>query len=314
MDQQPDFDPAPDDPAIAALLAFPPVVRRNRRHDGWTPLHQRGFIAWLALTGNVDKAAQAVGRTLSGAWTVRRSAGAEGFAGAWEAALALFHARRRAAQHERLRAPPAGERHTPRHAREQREAQAFRRGAAVRGAGVYTAAGEEAADEAEVEAFLADLLKRYLIKLRAERRARLEGRIVEADFYVRQLTCIELMLDIGGRTAAVLELFHRRGLDPIGIAATPGSTLLERARRAFWQEQGEADRPPPAPLGTHNAHYTTGRDEYDPERDGDRKDWERRQEEKRRLAAEAQREWEARARAEAGTPWGENDNGGEDGE
>src|SRR5690349_2633291 len=110
MDQQPDFDPAPDDREIAALLAFPPVARRNKRHDGWTPAHQRGFVAWLALTGNVDKAAQAVGRTQSGAWTVRGSAGAEGFAEAWEAALALFHARRRATTHAALRAPPSGER------------------------------------------------------------------------------------------------------------------------------------------------------------------------------------------------------------
>ncbi len=79
------------------------------------------------------------------------------------------------------------------------------------------------------------------------------------------------MLDIGGRTAAVLELFHKQGLDAIGIAATPGSVLLEKARRAFWQEKGEADRPPPAPLGRHDARSATGRDDYDPERDGERK-------------------------------------------
>jgi hypothetical protein len=307
MEQEPDW--AADDPEIAALLTFTPVVRKNIRHDGWTPWHQRGFIAWLAATGNVDKAAQAVGRTQSGAWTVRNSIGAEGFANAWEEALALFHARRRAAKQERLRAPPAGERHTPRRARDAREARIFREKAGHRGAGVYTAVGEEEADEAEIEAFLEDLLKRYLIKLRAERRTRLEGRIVEADFYVRQLTCIELMLDIGGRTAAVLELFHRQGLDPIGIAATPGSTLLERARRAFWLEKGEADRPPPAPLGRHDERSATGRDDYDHARDGDYEEWRRRQAEKQRLAAEAQREWEDRARRETGP---DNDNNDDD--
>ena len=86
MDKPPDFDPAPDDPEIAALLDFPSVVRKNKRHDGWSPLHQRGFIAWLALTGNVDKSAQAVGRTQSGAWGVRNAMGGAGFADAWEAA------------------------------------------------------------------------------------------------------------------------------------------------------------------------------------------------------------------------------------
>ncbi len=305
MDPLPDFDPAPDDPEIAALLTFIPVVRKNKRHDGWSLSHQRGFIAWLALTGNVDKAAQALGRTQSGAWGVRNAAGGGGFAAAWEAALALFHARRRAGKREALGEAPSGPRHTPRHAREAREAQMFgqrepfRGGTRFRGAGSRTPAGEPDLEEAEVEAFLDELLGRYLVKLRAERAARLDGRIVEADFCVRQLTCIELILDIGGRTQAVLELFHGQGLDPLRIAATPGSVLLEKARRAFWLEKGEADRPPPAPLGRHNAHYATGRDDYDPERDGDRKDWERRQKEKQRLAAEAQAEWEQRARAEA---------------
>lgn len=303
MEQEPDW--AGDDPEIAALLAFTPVVRKNVRHDGWTPAHQRGFIAWLAVCGNVDKAAQAVGRTQSGAWTVRNSIGAEGFARAWEDALALFHARRRGAKREELRAPPAGPRHTPRHARETREARAFRRGDPMRNgrprpAGVHTPVGEPDLDEAEKDELLEEIFRRYLLKLRAERECRLAGRIVEADFYVRQLTCIELMLDVGGRTAALLELFHREGLDATQVAATPGSVLLEKARRAFWQEKGEADRPPPALLGRHNDRYATGMEDYDPARDGDRADWERRQKEKQRLAAEAQKEWEDRARREAG--------------
>jgi hypothetical protein len=119
-------DPAAGDPDIAALLDFPPVERKNKRRDGWSPWHQRRFIAWLAVTGNVDKAAQAVGRTQSGAWGVRNAMGGEGFSQAWDAALDLFHARRRAGKLEELRAPPPGPRHTPRHAREMREAKAFR--------------------------------------------------------------------------------------------------------------------------------------------------------------------------------------------
>ena len=106
------------------------------------------------------------------------------------------------------------------------------------------------------------------------------------------------MLDIGGCTQQVLERMRLGDVHLVQLAATPGSTLLERTRRAYWLEQGEADRPPPAPLGKHNAHFATGRDEWDPERDGDRAEWERAQAEKQRLAAEAQAEWEARARAE----------------
>lgn len=280
-------DPAADDPDIAALLDFPAVERKNKRRDGWSPWHQRRFIAWLAACGNVDKAAQAVGRTQSGAWGVRNAMGGEGFSQAWDAALDLFHARRRAGNLEELRAPPAGPRHTPRHAREVREAQAFRE-------------KEAELDEAEHHKLMDQFLHRYVLKLQAERRARLEGRIVEADFYVRQLTCIELIIDVGGRTQQLLEGLSRSGHSLPQLAATPGSVLLEKTRRAFWLEQGEADRPPPAPLGRHTDAWATGRDDYDPASDGDRASWERAQAEKHRLAAEAQAEWEARARREAG--------------
>lgn len=289
MEQEPDW--AVDDPEIAALLTFTPVERKNKRHDGWSPAHQRGFVAWLAASGNVDKAAQAVGRTQSGAWTVRNSLGAEGFSDAWEAALALFHARRRAGKREELAAPPAGQRHTLRHARETREAQVFR--------GATPFAGNEPdLDDAERNEIFEEILTRYLQKLKAERQARLEGRIVEADFYVRQLTFIELVLDLGGRMQEALAGLGSFSCEALGVSATPGSTLLERARRAIWEEKGEADRPPPAPLGKHDDRAATGRDTYDPERDGDYKTWQLRRKEQQRLAAEAQEAWERRGRAE----------------
>lgn len=293
-------DPAADDPDIAALLAFPPVIRRNKRHDGWGPAEQKGFIAWLAATGNVDKAAQAVGRTQSGAWGVRNALGGDGFSEAWEAALDLFHGRRRAQKLDELAAPPAGPRHTPRRVREAREAKAFRRGAS-RGRGAAIPAEDEPPelDEAEKLELLEEIFKRYLIKLEGERTARLDGRIVEADFYVRQLTHIELILDVGGRVQELLDGLSWDGLHLVQVSATPGSAYMEKLRRAYWLEKGEADRPPPAPLGDHNERFSTGADAYDPERDGDFKTWERRQQEKQRLAAEAQREWEDRARAEA---------------
>lgn len=280
MDEEPDW--AADDPDIAALLTFTPVPRGVVRGDGWDPARQRGFIAWLAATGNVIAAARAVRRSESGAKQLRREDETGEFAAAWSKAVALHRSRNGVPDRG---APPA----PPRHARELRDARARRR----------EEEEEAELDEAEQAQLIGEILQRYSVKLQAERRARLEGRITEADFYVRQLTVIELILDIGGRTQALLEGFRKAGLPLPEAAATPGSTLLEKVRRAFWQEKGEADRPPPAPLGWHNDRYATGRPQYDPARDGDRGDWEREQEATRRLAAEAQAEWEARARREA---------------
>jgi len=289
MEQEQEPDWADGDAGIAALLDFEPVVRKNKRHDGWWPYHQRGFIAALARLGNVDLAAQSVERTSSGAWKVREAAGAESFADAWDGALALFHRRnpnlsRRGGRARPPWSDPAPPKPAPRPAREARA----------------RAAGEpEDMEDAERLALLDEIFRRYVLKLRAERECRLAGRIVEADFYVRQLTQIELILDVGGRMQMLLNGMSWDGLHLLQVSATPGSALLEKLRRAYWLEKGEADRPPPAPLGRHNERFATGEDRYDPERDGDRKAWEGRQAEKHRLAAEAQAEWEARAKAEA---------------
>jgi hypothetical protein len=280
MEQEPDW--AADDPEIAALLNFTPVERRIVRGDGWSPALQRGFIAWLARCGDVAEAARAVERSESGAKLLRKEDVAGEFKAAWDGALALHRRRRSRANAARA------------------EAHAAR----ARGERVLIGSELDMAEE-EKEELLDEILERYLVKIQAERNSRLEGRIVEADYYVRQLTCIELVLDIGGRTQELLNTFRQGDLHLVQLAATPGSSLLEKVRRAVWQEKGEADRPPPAPLGRHNEQYATGREHYDPERDGDRRAWERRQEEKRRLAAEAQAEWEARARREAGN---DNDN------
>ncbi len=61
-------------------------VRRQARYDGWTEEKQRRFIEVLADTGLVATAAKAVGLTRESAYRLRRAAGAEAFAAAWDAA------------------------------------------------------------------------------------------------------------------------------------------------------------------------------------------------------------------------------------
>lgn len=69
-----------------ALPAFEPVPRKYR-HDGWTPERQKAFIAALADTGSVKRAARAVNMSPEGAYWLRRQPGSETFRRAWEAAL-----------------------------------------------------------------------------------------------------------------------------------------------------------------------------------------------------------------------------------
>ncbi|MEO5866341.1 MAG: hypothetical protein ABIS14_12580 [Sphingomonas sp.] len=71
-----------DDP-----LAFIPVPTATSRHDGWSPDRQAAFIELLASHGGVAAAARAIGMTPQSANRLRKRAGAESFAAAWDAAL-----------------------------------------------------------------------------------------------------------------------------------------------------------------------------------------------------------------------------------
>jgi hypothetical protein len=271
--------PTTDDPEILALLDFAPVERRNKRHDGWSPDHQRGYIIGLALIGNVDKAAHQVGRTQSGAWTVRNSAGAEGFGKAWDDAIALYHRR------NPRRGPPPP---LP---------------APARQAAAATPADDTRAEpdeDARFDDFAERILVPYMMKLGQERAARLAGRIVEADFYVRQLTWLEVALDLGGGGVAALKALKRGDHHAGEIVATPMSVLLGEVRRAVWAKMDEPERPPPPPLGEHDEEVSIGEPWwYSHERDGPEKEWRRRRDEDEQLAAEAQRLWEEKARKDA---------------
>jgi hypothetical protein len=78
--------------AIPDILAFSPVPRRAHA-NGWTPEHQRAFIAGLAITGSPRQAARAIGRHQFGAEQLRTAKGGKAFAEAWDAAMDLARER-----------------------------------------------------------------------------------------------------------------------------------------------------------------------------------------------------------------------------
>lgn len=76
--------PAP--PPVRRVPAFSPVPLRART-DGWTALRQADFLGALAETRSVAEAARRVGMARETAYRLRRKAGAESFAAAWDAIL-----------------------------------------------------------------------------------------------------------------------------------------------------------------------------------------------------------------------------------
>ena len=63
--------------------AFLPVPTRGRA-DGWTPRRQAAFLAELAITRSVSKAARKVRMARETAYRLRAKPGAESFAAAWD--------------------------------------------------------------------------------------------------------------------------------------------------------------------------------------------------------------------------------------
>ena len=84
----PDSPPARRACRRLRVPAFYPVPVRTRR-DGWTIERQADFLGMLAETGSVMGACEAVGMSRNSAYRLRRMAGADSFAAAWDAALGL---------------------------------------------------------------------------------------------------------------------------------------------------------------------------------------------------------------------------------
>jgi hypothetical protein len=74
--------------SLPDFLLFTPVPVRAR-HDGWTPERQRRFILAMARGAGPGEAARSVGLSRQTAHALRRKAGSESFAAAWDAAAAF---------------------------------------------------------------------------------------------------------------------------------------------------------------------------------------------------------------------------------
>ena len=130
------------------------------------------------------------------------------------------------------------------------------------------------------------------------------GRIVEADFTLRQITFVEVALDLaalrlGTSGWEVIEQ-ARMGEDNVfSIAETHLSRCLDEARRAVWVEAGEPERPehPPQRFLVEKDGYSIEPLEY--LRGGDKADREQQiaaRKRQHRDDAAAQVEWESSQR------------------
>ena len=86
--EQAPLAPPDADDDLPPFLNFAPVPVRARR-DGWSAELQRRFVVDLARGASVDEAARRLGRSRQTAYALRERAGAEGFAAAWDAAVAF---------------------------------------------------------------------------------------------------------------------------------------------------------------------------------------------------------------------------------
>lgn len=248
-------------PTTRIIPNFTPVPRKYR-HDGWTPERQRGFIDALAETGSVRAAAHRVNMTPEGAYHLRRQPHADGFRAAWEAAL--NHGVTRLADIALERAIDGvlvpvysygqliGERRVYndrllmfmlRHHKPERYGPLKPLPPGTKSPETLAreaAATAEVESEAQAAARLASgekIAALYRSRIALERRAREAGNTASADFYVRQLTQLEVILEIGG----VARQWIEQARDQLSHAPPP-PTGVGRALAAIRAEVWEGEQ------------------------------------------------------------------------
>lgn len=217
---------------LGDLLDFAPVPRRKERVDGWNAEKQRAFIAALAATGSKRRAAMAIGMAAYGVDQLLKAAGSDSFKAAFDRAMAI-----------------ARQGGTMRIARGVADAAARSAYLAPRsGLRDHPPEDDGVDDERKME-LVRTLAARFMKKVAVEREARLAGEIVAADFYLRQVTFLEVLFDLavggfGWDPAAILRELRRGGHGVLHIASTPFAEWLDGRRREWWRSEGEPDRPP----------------------------------------------------------------------
>jgi hypothetical protein len=105
-------------------------------------------------------------------------------------------------------------------------------------------------DEQEKLDLIANIGVKFLRKTQQERECRLSGELVAADYYLRQMTVLEVMLDLMAsgwtfeRTWPRLMSLRGKHSSLFMIADTPFVRLLDARRREMWAADGEPPRPP----------------------------------------------------------------------
>jgi hypothetical protein len=250
---------------LAPTLDFAPVPRKSKRHDGWTPARQRGFIEALARTGSVTRAAEAVNMAKEGAYQLRLHPDAASFRAAWEKALDFgTHILADAALDRAIHGVPIPIMHRGKQVAERRtfnerltmwQLQHRMPGRYGKPGGAGTRSRETRARE-DWEAREADRMRAFVImvthycnRVQMEREKRRAGDIDAADFYARQLTQIEVLLETGGKARDLIDIAngardpdrpwrHGNGKE---VTRTRLTDILADIRDKAWQaaERGE---------------------------------------------------------------------------
>ena len=232
---------------LGNLLEFDPVPRKTQRADGWTPERQRAFIAALTVTGSKRQAATAIGMAPFGIDQMLRSDGSDSFRAAYDRAMEI------AAVNGSMRIASGVADAAARNAflgnargQQARNAQ-LTPPSRLRGLPPPDDR-EPALTEEQSFALLENLFRKFVGKVAAERKARLAGEVVAADFYLRQVSFVEIALDLmseglGLDGWATLGDLRRGGYGVLDIAETRMSRLLDAKRRQQWATMAEPERP-----------------------------------------------------------------------
>lgn len=250
---------------------FTPVPRKRARHDGCTEERQRALITALAETGSISEAARSAGVSYASAYNLYNHPEGASLRAAWDKALAcgvsklhdiamdravkgvpvpVFYRGEQVGEYRRfsesvlltlLRHHAFGQHSSPfgtasratkdRHAAENCPTCRARREA-------------EAADNSEEQALAAaeELLHRYALKITSERQHRLAGQIVAADFTLRQITWMEIMLEGCGMGDLLRAAWNERS-DLLHAVPTDLTRELDAIKQQVWADLGDPPRP-----------------------------------------------------------------------